>query len=194
MTYHLFAIELDDVVPRRHRGFPNLYVGKSLDTPQVRFAILQSRDTSSWFSRHLIRPRPELIPSCHYDNIESAHCALKSSTEALMDQGFTVNRDQTIWTVYVIELDSNAVEEPGSGYVYVGETSKPHEMRFHEHLTRARNARTKLFSNVVAHHGRKLRPDLAPNTVLYSKASSKQAEADWADHLRALGYVVEGGH
>lgn len=179
---------------RRNPELPNLYVGKSLDAPQARFTILQSRETSSWFSGQLLRLRPELVPSGKFDTIETAHCALRSGIKALMDEGFTVNRDQTTWSVYVVELDYRAIDDPGAGYLYVGETSKSHEVRFREHQTRARNNRTKLFSNVVARHGQRLRPDLAPNTVLYSKASSKNAESTWADHLRGLGYVVEGGH
>jgi len=58
----------------------------------------------------------------------------------------------------------------------------------------ARNTKTRLFSPVVANHGKCLRMDLAPAVSYFDKLSSKRAEAEWAQHLRSLGYIVKGGH
>jgi hypothetical protein len=105
-----------------------------------------------------------------------------------------VNRNTDVWTVYVIELDQNAIKESGTGYLYVGETMKSPEQRFDEHMTRAVNGKTRLFSSVVANHGQRLRMDLAPDRRFFDKQASKVAEAAWAEYLRSLGYVVKGGH
>jgi predicted GIY-YIG superfamily endonuclease len=96
--------------------------------------------------------------------------------------------------VYVIELDPTVIQDVGKGYVYVGETMKTPEQRFAEHKNRSRNGKTRLYSPVVAKHGKCLRMDIAPRTHLFDKQSSKVAEAEWAEHLRSLGYTVKGGH
>ena len=192
--YQVIVVELDDVVPRRCSTLPNLWVGKTTEEPDLRFERLKKKRSNSWYSGHEIRLRDDLMDFVPYSSHEEADEAIKETTARLMSEGYTVNQNTTVWTVYVIELDINAMPEPGVGYIYVGETTKPHEERFLEHMSRKRNSKTKLFSNDVANHGIRLLPEFARPGVLYDEESSKIAEAEWAAHWRSKGYVVEGGH
>jgi len=193
-VYQVMIVELDDVVPRRCSEYPNLYVGKVVQDPYDKFESLKTKRSQSWYSGHEVRLRDDLMDFVPYLSKSEADEAVRETTERLMAVGYTVNQNTTVWSVYVVELDKAAMSGDGIGYVYVGETSKPHEQRLQEHLTRARNSKTRLFSSVVAKHGVRLRPDLAPTAVHFSKQASKAAEVAWAEHLRRLRYVVEGGH
>ena len=192
--FYLVVIELDDVVPRRCPTLPNLYIGVTVQKPAERFRTVTAAHAAKWYSGHAIRLRQDLIETQDFPNRDDAKSALAQATADLAAKGFTVNRNRRVWSVYVIELNSAATHESCVEYVYVGETYKSHSERFMEHKTRARNSQTRLYSPVVARHGVRLRPDLAPGGVLYSKEASKAAESVWADHLRSCGYVVEGGH
>lgn len=191
----VIVVELDDVVPRRHPDLPNLYVASTRSPIEERFQVLERGTGPEWMRGHIIRLRSDLsIPTTDQEPARAR--ALRRTTAAdLRRQGYTVNRDTYIWCVYVIELDVAAVKDPGRGVVYVGETRRTPEERFAQHMTKARGAQSqRLFSPVVARHGKKLRMDLAPGVVLYDAQSAKKAEAEWAEHLRSLGYVVKGGH
>lgn len=192
--YQVIIVELDDVVPRRCSTLPNLWVGKTSEEPDVRFERLKMKRSKSWYSGHEVRLCDDLMDFVPYSSHEEADEAIRETTARLMSEGYTVNQNTTVWTVYVIELDINAMPKPGLGYIYVGETTKPHEERFLEHMSRKRNSKIRLFSPVVAKHGQRLLPEFARPGVLYDDESSKMAEAEWAEHWRSKGYVVEGGH
>lgn len=192
--YQVIIVELDDVVARRSSELPNLYVGMVIQDPYDKFESLMTKRSQSWYLGHEVRLRDDMMDFVPYASKLEADDAVRDTTERLLAEGFTVNQNTKVWSVYVIELDKLAMRGEGIEYVYVGETSKPHEQRLQEHLTRARNSKTRLFSPVVAKHGVRLRPDLAPIGVHFSKQASKMAEASWAEYLRSLNYVVEGGH
>jgi hypothetical protein len=147
-----------------------------------------------WLKDNVTSLRHDLSTAPSLASHGDAKILKKSVISTLKSQGYTVNRNTDVWTVYVIELDATATKTPGKGYIYVGETKKSPEARFAEHKGRASNGKTKLYSTVVANHGVCLRMDLAPTSKLYDKDASKRAEAEWADHLRNLGYTVKGGH
>jgi hypothetical protein len=147
-----------------------------------------------WLKDNVTSLRHDLSTAPSLASHGDAKILKKSVISTLKSQGYTVNRNTDVWTVYVIELDATATKTPGKGYIYVGETKKSPEARFAEHKNRASNGKTKLYSTVVANHGVCLRMDLAPTSKLYDKDASKRAEAEWADHLRNLGYTVKGGH
>jgi hypothetical protein len=96
--------------------------------------------------------------------------------------------------VYVIELDKNAVTNPGKGYVYVGETSRTPEERFRQHMDGARNKHGRLFAGVVKQHGVRLRPDLAPRKTYFDQASARRGEKEHFELLKSKGFNVKGGH
>jgi hypothetical protein len=194
MQYSLIVLELEDVVPRRDPSKPNLYVSLTGMSLNDRFALLNNGHGPDWLSGNIRKVRKDLS----IENLSHDHGYAKtlktSSIATLRSRGFTANRNTDLWTVYVIELDHKAIKDSGTGYLYVGETMKNPEQRFEEHLTRAANNKTRLFSSIVANHGQRLRMDLAPNRRFYDKKSSKKAETEWAEHLRSFGYVVKGGH
>lgn len=194
LSYRVIVVELSDVVPRRRGDRPNLYVGLTTMDPRTRFDLLVTGRGPSWLRGHIVTLRTDLSPQQQFADPGEARAAKSSLIKSLKSAGFTVNRDVSVWTVYVIELDNSVTREPGLGTVYVGETKKTPEERLREHLTRAVNGRTRLYSSVVARHGRRLRMDLAPDEKYFDKESSKRAEAAWAEHLRSLGYTVRGGH
>ena len=194
LHYGIIVAELKDVVPRRIPLLPNLYVGITTMNLLERFEHLEKGKGSPWLKNNLTSLREDLSVEPGMERHDEARKLKKRLADSLKSEGYTVNRNTDIWTVYVIELHSNAIKDPGEGYVYVGETRKTPEERFSEHMNRATNGKTKLFSSVVSNHGKQLRMDLAPGVNYFDKPSSKEAEAEWAKHLRSLGYKVKGGH
>ncbi len=193
-SYSLLVLELDDVVPRRDPAMPNLYVGITLMSAQNRVEFLASGKGPQWLQGRIRNTREDLCCDSFTMDYESAKAYKTATIAALRAEGYTVNRNTDIWTVYVIELDPTATKDPGAGYIYVGETKKDPVQRLAEHLNRSFNGKTRLFSAVVANHGKRLRMDLAPQVRYFDKESAKQAEAYWAEHMRSLGYAVKGGH
>jgi Uri superfamily endonuclease len=192
--YWLIVIELDDVVPRRDPRRPNLYVAQTVSPPVERFATIQRSKKKHWYTGHIKRLRLDLANSKTYKSSEDAKQSLTKLKRKLTSEGYTVNRNTQVWTVYVIELDKTAVSNPGKGYVYVGETSRTPEERLQQHLEGARNKYGRLYAGVVKQHGVKLRPDLAPRKKYFDQASAKRGEKEHFELLKSRGFNVKGGH
>lgn len=191
----VIVVELDDVIPRRNPDLPNLYVALTISPIRKRFEELQRRKRPAWIQGHIVRLRSALSEETRALEPAQARALLRDTIRNLKSKGYTVNRDPYTWCVYVIELDNAAARNPGLGVLYVGETSLTPKERFKQHMTKARNAKGRnLSSSVVTKYGKKLRMDLAPGGTLYDRQAAKRAEAEWAEHLRSLGYVVKGGH
>ena len=191
-TYRILVIELDDVVARRNPAKPNLLVTLTVDTPERRFTALAKG--KSWYSNHLRDLRLDLAPQVTFRSRETAAEAESKLVRKLKSQGFTVNRDNTVWSLYVIELDPSAVSKPGKGHIYVGQTSLTPEARFQQHIKGVRNDRGPLFARVVHAHGLRLMPNLMPKAKYYDQESAKAAEKRLAERLKERGYRVRGGH
>ena len=190
----VLVVELDDIVERRDSGKPNLYVGVTIEEPAKRFEALRKGKGPKWLKGHLVRLRDDLTsgPFVLRDEVKAE---LRMAVKCLKGEGFTVNRDASVWTVYVVELDPKGLKgDPGKGFVYVGQTSRTAEERFEEHKKGKRNKRGPLFSPVVRKHGLKLRPDLAPDTKYFDRASAEAWEKRWCLKLRKKGYRAVGGH
>lgn len=191
-SYRILVIELDDVVTRRNPAKPNLLVTLTVDTPERRFNSLAKG--KSWYSSHLRELRLDLAPQVTFTNRETAAKAESKLIHKLKSQGFTVNRDTAVWSLYVIELDPSAVSKPGKGHVYVGQTSLTPEARFQQHIKGVRNDHGPLFARVVHAHGLRLMPNLMPKVKYYDQESAKAAEKRLAERLKERGYRVRGGH
>ena len=191
-TYRILVIELDDVVTRRNPAKPNLLVTLTVDTPERRFTALAKG--KSWYSSHLRELCLDLAPQVTFRSRETAAEAESKLVRKLKSQGFTVNRDNTVWSLYVIELDPSAVSKPGKGHIYVGQTSLTPEARFQQHIKGVRNDRGPLFARVVHAHGLRLMPNLMPKAKYYDQESAKAAEKRLAERLKERGYRVRGGH
>ncbi len=194
LQYSLIVLELEDVVPRRDPRKPNLYVAKTVTPAEERFATIQRSKKKLWYTGHVKRLRTDLASSRSYKSHEDAKQALTKLVGRLTREGYTVNRNTQVWTVYVIELDKTAVTNPGKGYVYVGETSRTPEERFRQHRDGARNKHGRLYAGVVKQHGVKLRPDLAPRRNYFDQASAKRGEKEHFELLKSKGFNVKGGH
>jgi hypothetical protein len=173
--YWVSVFELADVTPRRHPKRPNLYVALSMSPPERHLQIEFKRTKPRWYSQVIVRDRTDLAPKHRYNSREPAAIASDRLITRLKRDGYTVNRDTKVWTVYVVELDPSAVSKPGRGFLYVGETSLTPEERFKQHRDGARNKRGPLFSRVVHNHGVRLRPDLAPRRTFFDQASARKA-------------------
>ncbi len=173
---------------------PNLYVAKTVSPPRERFAAIDRSKKKHWYSAHIKRLREDIAPAESYESEEEARRACSDLIRQLASDGYTVNQNTQVWNVYVIELDPTAVDDPGKGYVYVGETSRTPEERFEQHRTGARNRRGPLYSSVVRRHGIRLRPDLAPQERFFDSESAKRAEREHFELLKSMGFNVRGGH
>ena len=189
----VIVVELDDVVPRRDPAKPNLYIAATVVEPGKRFEALRKGKGPSWLRGHTVALRSDLGsgPFLLRDEIKPE---LRMAVRCLKSEGYTVNRDPAVWTVYVIELDPKGCRDPGKGFVYVGMTSKTPEERFEEHVEGRRNKRGPLFSPVVRKFGRRLRMDLAPDTKFFDLDSAKAAEKRWCRKMKDEGYRAVGGH
>ncbi len=192
--YRVFVLELEDVVPRRHPKRPNLCVGVSVLAPEKQIEVELKRKRPRWYSGAIICDRPDLAPNRHFSSMDTAARACVRLITRLQREGYTVNRETTVWSVYVIELDPSAVSNPGKGYVYVGETSLSPEERFKQHMDGKRNEHGPLFSRVVHRHGVRLRYDLAPRRKFFDQASARRAEKQRFEVLKSRGFNVRGGH
>ena len=193
-TYHVVVFELNDVVPRRDLRRPNLYVGKSTRTSHRQLEFEAVRSKPQWYSHEIVTARDDLAPRTHFRSSEAAARATKNVIGRLKSLGYTVNRDVTVWSLYVVELDKAASNDCGRGCVYVGETTLSPEERFAQHREGARNAKGPLFARTVHRHGLRLRPDLAPRRKYFDRSAARRAEAALAERLKERGYVVRGGH
>ena len=104
--------------------------------------------------------------------------------------------------IYVIELDKKVLKEKkfrianpdykeGKPCVYVGYTSKTPEIRLEEHLSGARNKRSRLFNKYAKNYGLWLKPRLyKSNNPFSSEEDAKNFEVEKARRLRKRGYAV----
>ena len=91
--YHVYVIELsDDAGPRVNPQKPNVYVGQSVRTPEIRFAQHREGFKASRVVRRFgIKLRPRLYRN--YGPYRSRDEALKGEkqlADRLRDRGFTV--------------------------------------------------------------------------------------------------------
>jgi len=193
IKYQLMVVELKDVVKRRDPKKPNLYVAKTISTPEARFKAIQRSKKLSWYTKDIKQLRPDLAPTTIFHLKKRADAAYTNLVKDLSQQGFTVNKNTTAWSVYVIEVNTAAILNPGKGVLYVGETTKTPKQRCKEHNEGIKNKRGPLYSRFVFKHKGELRPDLAPKRKYFSQECSKRAEKEHFNLLKAQGYFVKGG-
>jgi len=191
----IVAIELDDVVERRNPLRPNLYLELTRTPPLTRFEQIKRSKRKTWYLGCVQKLREDLTPKSAFPDRESAKEALKLLRDKLNEDGYTVNRNTRVWQVYVLELDSSEVKNPGEGHVYVGETSLPIEIRLQQHRGDLLSKKGKsLSARAIKVPIIGLSPKLAPQQLFYSKSQATRAEAELAQNLRDKNYIVSGGH
>lgn len=118
MAHRIVVVELADVVPRRAPDKPNLYVGLADASANTLEQIVA--DSDCWIRDNALRLREDLAPSTRFKSRSRARERRAKVMGRLQGIGFTVNRDTTVFRLYVIELDPEGVRDVGKGYVYVG--------------------------------------------------------------------------
>lgn len=194
--YNLVVLEIDDIVKRRNPTLPNLYVA-IIDQSLTRYSSrLTEQRFPKWVAGSIRCVRDDLSKALDTSRKFVAEAEKKSLISRLSAQGYTVNRDERVWTVYVVELDNTGIADADIGYVYVGQTSLTPEQRVQQHLagSRTRDGKASLSVKVVRERFVRLRMDLAPREKQYSDWASRAAEEQCAQRLRKLGYLVAGGH
>lgn len=128
-----------------------------------------------------------------------AQAAALNMRTRLSRQGYTVNGDLTVHSLYVIELDASAVptrRRPAGfrGYVYVGTTGKDPAARVEQHRLATRShGNNRGYSTKVHSHFVRRRPDLEPTRVWFDTESALLAESRLRVRLENRGFVVLGG-
>jgi hypothetical protein len=190
--YWIEVVELVAIdLPRRHPDMENLRVSITVVEPGP------ERD-ARWNKLRLRRPglfgsvREDLTPQQSAATRDEANRWKRETIDRLRSDGYTVNGYSSVWSLYVIELDSSHL--PGCpGYFYVGQTSKSPEIRIDEHRLGKRNASGPLFSRAAHRYFRGRRVDLEPKRKYFTLDSALKAESALRRKLEANGFTVSGG-
>ena len=141
--------------------------------------------------------RANLSHTKSYTDYESAKKRQAEVRERLMAQGYTVNGDLSLWSVYVIELDTAhftpAQRKKHSTFFYVGMTSKKVDARLAEHKEGARSEKGPRFGRSAHKYFSHYRPDLSPKHLYFSREQALRAESKKRLQLEARGNKVDGG-
>ena len=201
-TYFVIAVELDESVQRRLHEKPHIYLAKTVATPEQRLAQLQRGAGPEFASGHYRRLVPLPINARPTTDPKKADELLKSNLEAFIRQGHAVNNLASSledeWVVYVLALSEEGKENQmrnrngtrKRGYVYIGQTSNPLEVRVAQHrgekLSRsnrhlgARPTRNRSFE-VVYHE------------LVYTASHALERERQLADEYERKNFLVEAG-
>ena len=194
-TYRVVVLELTNVVSRIRTDRPNLYVGVTTRTPQqLADGLNNGKYTPAWARNNVVGILDTLAPAGTFTYTEAKQLR-DDLKRQLRTKGYTVNRNTTAYRTYVINLDNPNLNDPGKGYVYVGQTSKTPEQRLQEHLngTPSRKGHN-LASRKVLKYGTQLNYDLMTQRIYLTQKQALKAERRLAERLRQQGYTVEGGH
>lgn len=193
--YRVVVLELTNVVSRIRTDRPNLYVGVTTRTPQqLADGLNNGKYTPSWARNNVVGILDTLAPAGTFTYTEAKQLR-DDLKRQLRTKGYTVNRNTTAYRTYVINLHNPNLTDPGTGYVYVGQTSKTPEQRLQEHLngTPSRKGHN-LASRKVLKYGTELNYDLMTQRIYLTQKQALTAERRLAARLRQQGYTVEGGH
>lgn len=192
----IVVVELHDDPPtgrirRRHRSLPNLHVAVTVIEPGP--ALDQHWERNR-------KKKPGVYGPIRYDLMDRRVSKSKAAANrrrtkvirSLMNRGFTVNGDLTMWSTYVIELDHTHIPDC-PGWFYVGMTSKRPVERVWEHKQGIRNVRGPLFSRDAHKHFVRWRPDVGRPHAHFSREAALQAEARLRIVLEVRGYRVSRG-
>jgi len=181
---------LDPNLPRRLADKPNVKISVRVSQPTAANVQRHHKDQSVLF-------RADLSPTKSYSDHELAKNRKTEVRERLMAQGYTVNNNLSMWSVYVIELDTAhftpAQRKKHSAFFYVGMTSKKVDARLAEHKEGARTERGPRFGRSAHKYFSRYRPDLSPKQLYFSQEQALRAESKKRLQLETRGYKVDGG-
>ena len=180
--------EAEDLVPRRTPDLPNVFVTVvSQHDGNLQVAFEKKCKSKCYYARSLVKPL-SVSPLGTFDTKNDAKAYADKLKRLLAEQGYTVNPNaSTQHVIYVVRLDAQKLGRPEQKCVYVGQTSKTAEERIAIHRAGGRHA-AKTWRAFLK-RAKDLEP---PPKPLHSKWDSLAEEVAWGEHLRALGYHVEG--
>ncbi|MEI7507542.1 MAG: hypothetical protein WCK23_12085 [Actinomycetes bacterium] len=181
---------LDPDLPRRLADKPNVKVSVRMSQPTP-------DNVQTHFKEQKVLFRADLSPTKSYSDQELAKNRKAEVRDRLMAQGYTVSGSLSMWSVYVIELDTShftpAQRKKYSAFFYVGMTSKKVDARLAEHKEGARSEKGPKFGRSAHKYFAKYRPDLSPSRYYPSQEQALRAESKKRLQLEARGYKVDGG-
>jgi hypothetical protein len=201
--YYVVITELDETFPRRFPDKCHLYVELSVSAPETRFNQLQRGAGSEFAVGHHLKlyskpPRYRV----HTDRAKAKE-ELKRCKEQLVREGHAVNNLESTWVdefvVYVFDLDQAGKEKlmtnkDGSrkkGYVYVGQSANPLEVRIEQH----RRQRTSSAGKDIGAKPTKNRAfTLREYRIVFTEEHSKEVEKRLAAEYDRRNYLVDAGH
>jgi len=196
----LFVIELDGTMSRRDSHQAHVYVGVSVEEPELRFQRLVERRVRTQFAGKFVRVMADLNPVHGIPlDTKSAKRSLETLKVDLARRGHAVNGIATKWSGYVIDLEPPlGMIDIGKGYVYVGQTRLTPDERFAVHKgAKPAPPKRDLRSKVVHRRGislnRGLMSSLDPAGPVYTEEDALDLERAWAAELARRGFRVEAG-
>ena len=203
IRYHVVVTELDETFPRRLNDKPHLYVEISVSSPEVRFRQLQRGKGSKFAAGHHVRLHPNPPRHSVHTDQAKAKAELKRCKELLVRQGHAVNGVESTWVdefvVYVFDLDPTGKEKlmtnkDGSrkkGYVYVGQSANPLDVRIDQHL---RQRTSKSGKDIGAKPTKDRAFTLREHRTVYTQEHSKELEKQLAAQYDRRDFLVDAGH
>lgn len=203
IRFHVVVTELDPTFPKRLTDKPHLYVELSTSRPEVRFGQLQRGAGSKFATGHHVRPHPN-TPRCgvHTDRAK-ATSELRRCKELLIRRGHAVNNVESTWVheyvVYVFDLDPTGKDKlmtnkDGSrkkGYVYVGQSGNPLDVRIAQHR---RASTSKKGKDIGAKPTKNRSFTLREHRTVFTADHAEELEAQLARHYERRGFLVDAGH
>jgi len=124
-NYRVVVLELTNLVSRIRTDRPNIYVGVTTRIPQqLAEGLNNGKYKPAWARNNVVGLLDKLAPTGTFTYMEAKQLR-DDLKRQLRTKGYTVNRNTTVYRTYVINLDNPNLADPGKGYVYVGQTSKP---------------------------------------------------------------------
>lgn len=193
--YRIVVIETNDLVTRRKPEMPCLYLGAHrLHSDGMETGISNVAGLPQWVTKPEAEPRRRLDLEVEtvFQTQRRAKARVRRERIRLSNLGYTVNRDNRVYSLYVIEVRPQPDNHPPSEEVYVGHTAKPIADRYQEHLEGGRPA-ARIFKNGARRRepGR-VRRDLARGLKYFTRDQAEQAETRLGIRLQERGFVVYG--
>ncbi len=187
MPHRIIVVEATDGVSEVAPGIPCLFVSIRgyTGTPAPG---LPTR-LPDWVKDASPVLRTDLMPRQTFADKERAKNKKRTLVRQLVRKGWFVNMRRSSYSLYVIELSPTSRHpEDAPVALYVGQTSKPIEERFREHMEGGKRASRKVFRR-----GIRLRPDLILDRQnYYFQDDAIRAETRLGIRLQKRGHRIYG--
>lgn len=185
----IVAFEIVDVVPRRYKHFPNVFVTTTnLSMEQNQELVTKIQQSRRKVAKQIVKLREDLCPSGWYVDSKSRGSAKSAFCIELANQGYCVNPSpESKYCIYVVKLKKTAWSKDERQPIYVGESSYEPVERISQHLRGVRSARK------VKNHFDCRWKELEPTgLILHSYYDAIAEETNWGLKLLQSGYKVFG--